>query len=346
MENFLTDCLVCCEYLQDPQKLPCDHTFCGECLTKLRKGDLIKCPTCRQSCNYRSVKTDFKHAQFLELLKAKKPEKAGETSQTTTGEAKKTVVRDCPLCEENEAVHWCEKCQQIMCRTCAKVHEKLAKEHKNPPERGADDITAAAVVAEQLLQLQQLETKNSSESAERRQQRQQLQIECDVIEKHLEELNTKIGDLAVESAEQLKRADDALALLRSKKTEVLARIDEIFRAKEAEIVATQDKLGLDVKVENAALNYELVKAQMESIKQLNEKEPERALKALEEIKSELERKTQMAAYETATYTLEFNNDANLNESVTLDTKVSKHLADVTANDVRYSFFILTIACKN
>ena len=72
MARFLTDCSVCLEYITGPQKLPCDHTFCSNCVNRLRRGDIIKCPTCNKFHEFRLVRHDFKHAQFLEALETER----------------------------------------------------------------------------------------------------------------------------------------------------------------------------------------------------------------------------------------------------------------------------------
>jgi len=54
------DCIICQDVFTDPRVLPCQHTFCLECLMKYGKeckdeqgndkqpGDDIPCPTCRK----------------------------------------------------------------------------------------------------------------------------------------------------------------------------------------------------------------------------------------------------------------------------------------------------------
>ena len=79
--DFLKECPVCQENFSDPRVLPCDHSFCQECIDQMKKGNSIKCPVCNGVHNVKTVRRDFRLMQFLEALKeekhAKKIQKQG-----------------------------------------------------------------------------------------------------------------------------------------------------------------------------------------------------------------------------------------------------------------------------
>ena len=65
----LTKCSICWGVLVNPQKLPCDHSFCAGCLEHLKQGSRIKCPICREGHDVTRIKVDFKTQQIIDALK-------------------------------------------------------------------------------------------------------------------------------------------------------------------------------------------------------------------------------------------------------------------------------------
>ena len=48
-------CAICREMFRDPKMLPCQHTFCLECLenvSKLGNGKTIDCPLCKRTHDF------------------------------------------------------------------------------------------------------------------------------------------------------------------------------------------------------------------------------------------------------------------------------------------------------
>ena len=40
-------CLVCTKEVEELKELPCNHSFCLECLKKIEVDGRLNCPTCR-----------------------------------------------------------------------------------------------------------------------------------------------------------------------------------------------------------------------------------------------------------------------------------------------------------
>ena len=77
----LTDCAICFESMVDPKVLPCLHSFCGECVTKLKQGDLIRCPMDTKEFKFVDVQKDFRFEHFRERLE--KNSKLNEQAKST-----------------------------------------------------------------------------------------------------------------------------------------------------------------------------------------------------------------------------------------------------------------------
>ena len=65
----LTECSICMEAFVDPQKLPCDHSFCAGCVEPLKQGSRIECPLCRAVHDVSRIRSDFRTQQIVDALK-------------------------------------------------------------------------------------------------------------------------------------------------------------------------------------------------------------------------------------------------------------------------------------
>ncbi|XP_048377221.1 E3 ubiquitin-protein ligase TRIM56-like [Stegostoma tigrinum] len=117
IQHDILNCKICLETMEQPKMLPCQHTYCQECLRKLVKADKIMCPECRVvvdvSAGISSLKTNFHINSLLDIFKS--PAK----------EEKKELV--CSLCPQgwsvkNSAVAQCISCSSYLCRACGDSH--------------------------------------------------------------------------------------------------------------------------------------------------------------------------------------------------------------------------------
>ncbi|XP_070546617.1 E3 ubiquitin-protein ligase TRIM56-like [Ptychodera flava] len=116
-------CTVCQELFQKAKVLPCNHSFCEQCLTKLvEKESKLDCPICNTSCQLPSggvprLKADFFINSLVELY---------STKHSLDGEAHQVL---CNGCEENEAATWCVDCSLYFCKSCIKPHNVIKRDH-------------------------------------------------------------------------------------------------------------------------------------------------------------------------------------------------------------------------
>jgi hypothetical protein len=112
-DSFL--CQVCSEKLKEPRRLPCNHSFCSDCCSKLISDRIFICPFCSdsfpQETKFGDLKEDItmqKRMQIKELLKS------GQ--------------KFCYECQEVEpAQTFCSNCQTFLCEDHSKLHKKVRK---------------------------------------------------------------------------------------------------------------------------------------------------------------------------------------------------------------------------
>ena len=111
-ETTLT-CSICQDTYSDPRILPCLHSFCKGCLSKLASiSTSIKCPLCRNEHTLSLKGVD-------ELLPNTQLARKVEKLSTTTEKSK------CDQCEETNVVSFCSNCESFLCEFCDKAHRKM-----------------------------------------------------------------------------------------------------------------------------------------------------------------------------------------------------------------------------
>ncbi|XP_077990214.1 tripartite motif-containing protein 2-like [Glandiceps talaboti] len=124
LETFLKElgddylsCTICLEEYKNPKVLPCDHTFCQECLIKIveREGRL-QCSVCDKSCELPDtgvpgLKTNFFMNSLLDIVERCQPTDVSEPGL-------------CEGCDENTATNRCVDCYINFCPSCTKPHKR------------------------------------------------------------------------------------------------------------------------------------------------------------------------------------------------------------------------------
>ena len=124
-ERDLNECPVCMEVYEKPQILLCSHSLCERCLDRITFNETVRCPLCNAVCSRKTVKPDFRLAQFLDILSEQK-----SLANVQLGDKKPQY--QCQMCERNVFAFWCNNCALWVCETCRKSHfkSKPLKDHE------------------------------------------------------------------------------------------------------------------------------------------------------------------------------------------------------------------------
>ena len=108
-------CTICQDTYSDPRVLPCLHSFCKSCLSKLASiSTSVKCPLCRNEHAFSAKGVD-------ELLPNTQLARKVEKLSTTTEKSK------CDQCEGDttDVVSFCSNCEGYLCESCDGAHKKM-----------------------------------------------------------------------------------------------------------------------------------------------------------------------------------------------------------------------------
>ena len=125
------ECPLCIETVKNPKTLPCLHSFCLECLDKranFARRQLkatIKCPVCQTS--FQIPETD----SFDYLPSSFHPNRLVNVLALEDGSLQSQRCNGCD--ENNTATCYCFVCQNFLCASCLKAHQRLktSRGHRN-----------------------------------------------------------------------------------------------------------------------------------------------------------------------------------------------------------------------
>jgi len=123
----LTTCPICLEVFDNPQSLPCLHTFCLKCLERhfreKRPGDEVPCPLCRKEFEIPSDGLSGLQHHFViqRLVDARKA-----YSEESNGEPCEVCLEECGEDWEKipTATTFCVDCNQKLCDQCSRPHRR------------------------------------------------------------------------------------------------------------------------------------------------------------------------------------------------------------------------------
>lgn len=107
-------CPVCLCLFNDPTVLPCEHTFCRQCILSYLESAATRCPECRQNF----TKQDLKGNRTLRNLVADvQKERKANTENKQPQNARNAHAM---LCSEHEEPLklFCEDDQKLICLIC------------------------------------------------------------------------------------------------------------------------------------------------------------------------------------------------------------------------------------
>ncbi len=123
--EYITQCPICWEIFEEPKHLPCDHTLCLSCLTKLAKASAstntyatyIVCPICRRTVllpngGVHQFPTNLTVVSLIGML---------------YGSERSTI--DCQFClrkcVKSNAEYQCKQCSKYICSSCSRDHGEI-----------------------------------------------------------------------------------------------------------------------------------------------------------------------------------------------------------------------------
>ncbi|KAL3886687.1 hypothetical protein ACJMK2_026666 [Sinanodonta woodiana] len=134
-EDYLC-CRICLEEYKDPVRLPCDHSFCKNCLKNIAEvaftsetSRFVSCPLCRFSITYHGA-TVFDPKQWTESLPVDSLLNAILQTVEEHSKAKETVSGSSRFCAQHESKvkeAYCYDHAQGMCWECAARNHKACK---------------------------------------------------------------------------------------------------------------------------------------------------------------------------------------------------------------------------
>ena len=224
-------CVVCFDRYTDPRTLPCHHSFCSECISRLPAELLdcgrfvVRCPACRQPfpmSEREGLPAAFQINKLLDLV--------DRQLKQTAGDQPSTCPAMCPAHSDRPKDIYCDHCQELVCLKCAReLHggheydraEYLLTEHKQQIEASLRSMKERIDAVEQMLEC--------FDTREREIRKQGETVQKEINDAHqrlmnqLQESRRKLSEEAFDALQEklhlhsLEKAsvEDALAELKS-----------------------------------------------------------------------------------------------------------------------------------
>lgn len=116
-------CSICQDLFRNPVIIPCGHSFCKDCITRLWKQDVSRCPQCKQTFNNKPALKDWLHAKELSEKLMKMRTRAEEEAEDVS----------CDSCTSRttKAIRSCLTCLASYCSTHLEQHDELHARRKH-----------------------------------------------------------------------------------------------------------------------------------------------------------------------------------------------------------------------
>ena len=118
-------CPICYQLYKDPKVLPCQHSYCRECLSKVEKDKQVTCPECRKVVEVpdggiEEFKTNFLINRLVDDCILKRKVEGEEEVH-------------CEACIKDDPVTtFCPECVLFMCKACDNHHKRNRNTHQHP----------------------------------------------------------------------------------------------------------------------------------------------------------------------------------------------------------------------
>ncbi|XP_066269715.1 serine-rich adhesin for platelets-like [Branchiostoma lanceolatum] len=174
IQDDVLSCPICNNQLTEPKALPCQHTYCCNCLQELaRRADnrRLHCPECRKTVTIpakgvQAFPTNFLVANVLDKVQQCKEEKKKQADETDMCDVHK-----------QEAQVVCDTCNVVVCNVCLKSgHKEHVFKHIDQEKasklkevksliKKAKDVSTGIFLVKKRLQRKHNEVKRQIESS-------------------------------------------------------------------------------------------------------------------------------------------------------------------------------------
>jgi len=231
----MTECPICIEVFTDPRVLPCQHTFCLNCLQNYGKdsypGDRTPCPVCRKEFTIPDDGISGMQKNFFmdKLLHVRKTS-AGQEPQLISSDTEADIGRGSKsaeilkvsgnMCEQHklkEIEVFCRDCKVAVCMMC------VITSHKT------HDCLEIEKVSDDLRKLVLSDNHNTSEALKKTEELlPRLEKEKNDVIKHLADIEDEINTAA----------DKLIAAIQSDRVKLLSEVEsmKLKRVKQLETV--------------------------------------------------------------------------------------------------------------